>query len=128
MTLAVPGVSAVYANWGRWVADCAWCDSAEQLVPFTAGFRCVDCGWSTDVVWPPPDMVAGIERLLLMRPNRKNQNWLPTETLEDLVAENVTHGIVALHAGDASGPLLGTCGGKITTDALQTLNPRRELT
>jgi uncharacterized Zn finger protein (UPF0148 family) len=33
-----------------------------------------------------------IERILRMRPDRKNMNWILTETLDDLRAQNVEHG------------------------------------
>jgi len=40
-----------------------------------------------------PEDRATIEAILLLRPNPANRNWLPGETLADLVLENVVHGI-----------------------------------
>lgn len=128
--IVLPGVVAVEANHGRWVAWCGYrdrCDAAAQLARFQPVFVC-ECGGRTEVVWPDPDMVAGIERLLLMRPHRKHQNWRPGETLHDLLHENATHGILTRHAaGLEAGGLFGIDGDRITVDALPTLNPRREL-
>jgi hypothetical protein len=33
-----------------------------------------------------------IEQILRMRPDRKNMNWIPSETLDDLRAQNIEHG------------------------------------
>ena len=33
-----------------------------------------------------------IERILRCRPDRKNMNWIPSETLADLRAQNIEHG------------------------------------
>ena len=96
--LVLPGVTCVYANWGRWVADCSHqdvCTAAMQVEPFTEGFLCPECGRSTKIVWPSPDMVRGVERLLMMRPHPKQRNWLPGETLPDLMLENGAHGILS---------------------------------
>jgi len=38
-----------------------------------------------------PTNYQQIERVLLERPNRENQNWLPGETLDDLLRENKEH-------------------------------------
>lgn len=116
----------MYANRGRWVADCFYCDQAAQLGRFDAGFICADCRRPVAAVWPSEDMVHGIERLLLMRPSPKNQNWLPHETLHDLLAENAEHGVLALDAAEP-GPLLTILGDRVTADVLPVLNPRREL-
>lgn len=130
--LVLPGVVAVEARQGRWIGWCSYrdrCDAAIQLVPFTEGFICPDCGMATSVVWPSADMVAGVERLLLMRPHPKNQNWLPGETLDDLLLENIAHGIFTRHAAavDGTAGIFGISGDRVEFDALPFLNPRREL-
>jgi hypothetical protein len=85
----------VRANWGRWLIDCSspWCTSAMQVYPGQISVTCLDCGTTMGpLIWPAdPD---GIELLLLMRPVEKTRNWLPGETLQDLLAENVLHGIL----------------------------------
>lgn len=95
--LALSGVAYAEANWGRWLARCPapWCTNAVALERFQLEFACAGmdgCGCVTDVVWPPDP--AAIELLLTMRPVPRTRNWLPGESLEDLLAENATHGIV----------------------------------
>lgn len=85
-----------FASWGRWVAPCPRCPSALDLEPQTPVFQCWECGTRAEVEWPSEEMVYGIERLLLMRPDVTKQNWLPGETLVDLVRENGAHGILSL--------------------------------
>jgi hypothetical protein len=92
-------VVSAEANWGRWVARCGWCPSAMAVEPGTAGFHCRECWQSTEVVWPSDDMVQGVERLLMMRPDVSTRNWLPGETLIDLAWENGRHGILSGLAG-----------------------------
>ena len=128
---AKDGVSAAFANHGEWRAWCGHpyaCDGAATLAHFQAGFQCQSCGRSTDVVWPSVDMVAGVERLLLMRPNPKNRNWFPHEDLHDLLEENVQHGVISRHAAAIeAGGILAVVGDRITVDALPYLNPIREM-
>jgi hypothetical protein len=126
-TLVMPGVTHAYANHGRWVAVCshaAYCDAAAHLERFQDGFIC-ECGRATTVVWPSGDMVFGVERLLSMRPHPKNRNWLPVETLTDLMLENGQHGIFEpILAGIPDKPgtiLLSVEEGRIVTDALPAL-------
>lgn len=82
-----------YANWGRWVADCAACPSAMQLERGQTSFVCGDelCRQPAVVIWPEQPGV--IEQLLRERSNPANRNWHPWETAADLVAENVEHGV-----------------------------------
>jgi hypothetical protein len=137
-SLIAPGTSLAFVSWGRWVARCAspHCDSAIEfnalkppLLPtFTPAFRCVECGYRTEVIWPNPEMVYGIERLLLLRPNPKNQNWLPGETLNDLQMENALHGVYDLAVDAAPGTaLMVATDTELRVDMLPVLNPRREL-
>jgi hypothetical protein len=52
---------------------------------------CGLCGVPTEIVWPVDPI--SIEAVLLMRPNPHTRNWVPPETLTDLIAENAAHGI-----------------------------------
>jgi hypothetical protein len=82
-------------NWGRWIVDCGsrLCTSALMLPPGTPIMRCWDCEFVTeDIIWP--EAVGLIENLLLMRPDEKTRNWEPGETVDDLVRENLRHGII----------------------------------
>lgn len=92
--LALPGVAYAEANWGRWIARCPrpWCTNALALEIGQTGFICIGldgCGKSADILWPSDPQA--IEALLAMRPVTRTQNWLPGETLEDLLTENAAH-------------------------------------
>ena len=67
---------------------------------------CWDCGATTTLIWPAAPMVAGIERLLAMRPDPNTRNWTPGETLHDLVRENALHGLFSDPSIDALAALL----------------------
>lgn len=94
----VPQVAA-RANWGRWVVPCPVCPNALTMPPGVPLFSCQSCGTDAEIVWPPEEMVHGIERLLLMRPDESTRNWHPGETLVDLMVENGAHGIFDHAAG-----------------------------
>lgn len=89
--------ATVYVNWGRWLAKCPRCPNAEAAGdPVTGGltgdrFRCSMCGLRCPADWPPS--VDDIWRLLCQRPNPATRNWEPGESLMDLFADNVAHGI-----------------------------------
>lgn len=92
--LALAGVAYAEANWGRWIARCVrpWCTNAVALEPGQVEFQCAgadSCGMSAVIVWPAD--VDAIETVLAMRPVRRTQNWLPGETIEQLLAENAAH-------------------------------------
>jgi hypothetical protein len=40
-----------------------------------------------------PGEMSQIEAALLVRPVPNNRNWRPGETVEDLIAENIEHGL-----------------------------------
>jgi hypothetical protein len=91
-------------NWGRWIVDCPACPAAlgywtdaprPDIVVGAPFFQCWTCGARAEIEWPSPQMRHGIERLLLMRPDETTQNWLPGETLIDLMWENGAHGILS---------------------------------
>lgn len=87
-----------YVSHGRWVADCPTpgCSGA-MLLFFGAGFFCGNClnvqtGLKArEVIWP--EHREEIERLLLLRPVPQTRSWFPTEPVNNLVAENLEHGI-----------------------------------
>lgn len=82
-------------NHGRWVATCPWCD-AKMLTSLEWGVAyCAECGarYGAGMV-EFPDEASEIERLLCRRAKRETQNWKPGETIEDLIADNVEHGVV----------------------------------
>lgn len=117
----------VYA--GDWVADCPRnCGNVEHLytranprdanaprvVPVPS-FYCSYCklgdAETVTVEWPPN--MADIMTVLMLRPIPHTRNWYPAEhdtalkyrlphgqTIDDLRAENVEHGVPAVAAGD----------------------------
>jgi hypothetical protein len=95
--LALPGVSYVEAHWGMWIARCIrpWCTNAMQVDLHQPSMVCEGadgCGQGADLFWPAdPEAIAEI---LMMRPIRRTRNWLPGESITDLIGENVQHGVV----------------------------------
>lgn len=79
-----------YVNWGRWLADCPSCNSAEVLRVGQDTFVCSidECRFTDSVLWPAS--LEDIEGLLLKR-RLKNRNWVPEESLNVLRAENLFH-------------------------------------
>lgn len=106
--MATDSVSAVvYLSHGRWVARCprpgcanaeafGRCDDGTVGGLAADGFNCRashgGCGLQCAAQWPAnrPD----IEALTLGRPAPSTRNWLPGETLDELLAENMEHGLV----------------------------------
>lgn len=87
-----------YVNWGRWLADCPSCNSAEVLQASQDTFVCsaVDCRYTDQILWPAS--AEDIEGLL--RPRRlKNRNWVPEASMDVLRAENVAHAHELLEEG-----------------------------
>lgn len=83
-------------NWGRWIVDCRSCPSALQLPPGADVAECWDCEAPIGpLVWPPDP--GAIEAALSFRPDPNTRNWEPGETVIDLIAENVAHGLVPEH-------------------------------
>lgn len=105
MTVAVR--ARAYVNHGRWVAECPFCGAAERLwdgtlqrkkgVPFPFGLvggllHCGYTGSSCPVEYP--DDARTITSVLSRRPDEKTRNWFLNETVEDLLFENLEHGVV----------------------------------
>jgi hypothetical protein len=103
-------VQEVFANSGRWVARCGLCPNAEGFYEQARGrfvnqvtdgvwkevsthFVCRICGTVNELIWPRYETMQAVERLLMMRPNPFTRNWVPGETLHDLMFENGAHGI-----------------------------------
>lgn len=101
--------AAARINFGRWVADCPAVPCAHPLTGERAvgaeyvapglPFMCQWC-WNADIdgrfreVAFPTDQVA-IESALLERDVADTRNWTPGETVADLQAENIVHGVAA---------------------------------
>ena len=91
-------------NHGRWLVDCAGCNSALVIDLVQRIFMCVECGnhhndgkWITIML---PRNRWAIETALLQRPTNGrnpaeavNRNWQPGETVAALKQENTDHGI-----------------------------------
>jgi hypothetical protein len=76
------------------------------------------CGLTCPADWPPN--VADIEALVMPRPVPATRNWLPGETMLDLLAENIEHGIVPTAAleGGPTRKLLEIIGDEVTVGQL----------
>ncbi len=99
--------AATYVNHGRWVVECDAADcrgaidvsqrlSAAGVVcdcrDRTACYHQTDpCGHIIRIDWPT-DLEA-IDRVLALRVDPITRNWLLGETVEDLKAENLLHGM-----------------------------------
>ena len=89
-------------NWGEWIAKCPRCPNAEHCGPAAitgnvggltgATFTCSVCHLVCPAVWPPN--VDDIAYLLSLRPDPTTRNWVPPETVHELLEENVAHGCV----------------------------------
>ncbi len=124
-----------FAQWSHWVAGCWQCPSGAILQRFQPLLECGFCGAVTEIVWPPGDKVAAIERLLMMRPDPSTRNWFTHETTHDLLFENAEHGILDRFDPDELGlppgtPMFGVTDFGILNDALPAIKHRvrRELT
>jgi hypothetical protein len=83
--------AVAFVNWGRWVADCPDpdCSNAEELTAAAAVMVCGFCSRSWPIVWPVD--VALIDAALSVRPVPSTRNWVPGETVTDLLDENERH-------------------------------------
>lgn len=85
-------------NTGRWVVPCPWCYSASVASRTDHRFFCVECrnvgaqGKWVKVAWP--ESHEEIEALLVMRPSPRSRHWLAHETVEDLLTQNETLGVM----------------------------------
>jgi hypothetical protein len=104
----------VYVSHGRWVADCP-CGGGMVGSPELEEVACTDCATLYRVRFPDERERQQIEALLIARPHKKNRNWRPGESVEDLRADNVQHGIPPLFLGGAVSEWL--LGGDLTGKA-----------
>jgi hypothetical protein len=79
-----------YINDSRWVANCE-CGGGE-LVSEGQEMLCGSCGVVSPVKFPTKKKVEQLERLLEVRPVR-SRNWNLEETVDELLAQNIEHGI-----------------------------------
>ena len=79
-----------YVNHGRWVADCdtPYCGEAHLASPGDV-FLCGNCGQQSPVTWPLDKTL--IDAALSRRLVPGTRNWLPGETVQDLIIENTEH-------------------------------------
>jgi hypothetical protein len=97
--------AVVWCEEGIWRAACPrpWCIRNIEWFghgPVTGrvggltgtAFHCTVCGLVCPADWPTNR--ADIERVLAQRPFALTRNWLPAETLHDLIVENVEHGLI----------------------------------
>ncbi len=87
-----------YVNAGRWIVRCPDCGSCEYVWPDSLIFLCSNCfNVTSNGQWRPvtiPKEKEKIDNLLAWRPIF-NRNWEPGETLKQLKAENLEHGLPA---------------------------------
>lgn len=84
-------------NHGRWIVRCPWCNGAEGADRADRYFYCLGCqnvlagGKRVPVRFP--SAANELETLLARRPGEASRNWLPGQTLDEIRAENLEHGI-----------------------------------
>lgn len=93
----VAALARVYRGWWDAICPAAGCNGAEYVWREDARLFCHACGnrhaggrWVAVVF--PAELVE-IERLLSLRPDELTRNWLPGETVAELVEQNAALGI-----------------------------------
>lgn len=93
----------MYVNRGRWIVDCpnpecSWAyDGITEDGRTRYLYQCQGdhtgkgCGTPFELVWPPLDEAEEIAELLAARSNKANRNWVPSETVAQLIVENEAH-------------------------------------
>jgi hypothetical protein len=79
----------VYVAMGKWVLRCS-CGNAPSVHPDWHIARCFECG-AVYLNVMMPAQAREIERVLIERP-MAHRGWLPSESVEDLQADNERHG------------------------------------
>jgi len=86
---------------GRWIARCE-CGGAEHVDLETKLFMCGSCfnaahahRWRL-VELPDARTITVVETVLLKRPERTTRNWKADESVAELIAENVAHGLMRI--------------------------------
>ena len=83
--------TGVFIAGGKWLIRCE-CRNAPSVHPEWKTARCMECG----AVYRDIEMPANaseIEAVLVVRPHPANRAWLWPESVEDLRAENIAHGL-----------------------------------
>ena len=78
-----------YINHGRWVADCFWCKNGMLTRPDWRLACCSECGARYHlgrIVYPKN--YKAIEKILLRRVRRDQQNWDDRQSVGELEKEN----------------------------------------
>lgn len=125
--LLLTGVAQAEVHRGLWIARCPqpWCDNAVALplgapVMLCHGDRDA-CGRESPVIWPA-DPIA-IATVLAMRPAPGTRNWLPHETVHDLLAENAEHGCLPDEWAEVGGVLARSIDGVVVDGLLTGMLP-----
>lgn len=85
-------LKAARIDWDSgWIVDCE-CHAGVSTDPRWGIACCFACGAVHTVVLFPVEWPS-IERLLLARPQQKQRAWVPSETIEDLRAQNRSIGV-----------------------------------
>lgn len=83
-------------NASRMIAHCDICGEAMAVNPDGA-FFCMGClNYRNENLARPllvPDDLADICAVLVKRPSARTRNWVPGESLQDLIAENEAEGV-----------------------------------
>ena len=80
----------------RWIAECPEGHNRQLVFEATPLYMCCECwnvgagGLYREVAFPAER--ADIEAAIAVRPMPVNRNWLPSETVADLLAENAARG------------------------------------
>lgn len=74
----------------RWLFVCP-CGSGVAVHPDWPDARCFECGRIFTAVVIPAERMR-IESVLMKRPAERNRSWT-TETVDELIDENVSHGV-----------------------------------
>ena len=85
-----PAGAVPFVAGGKWIVLCP-CGDAPMASPDWNEARCFECGAVHRGLQWPADRDA-IEAVLIVRPAAV-RTWLPTETVDDLRAQNVAHGV-----------------------------------
>jgi hypothetical protein len=84
---------AARVNHGRWLVDCPYCSGAELADRDDPRFFCLSCyNAGAGGAWLPvqfPGGREGIESALLERKQAETRNWVPGETVIDLLAQTL---------------------------------------
>ncbi len=88
-------------NNGRLIAPCTGCVGGAEYIWRGGPYQmyCANCGnrdignnWRR-IIMPEDRILREVERLLLMRTDPGTQNWNPTESIQELVLENLNYGV-----------------------------------